>query len=154
MAIHRRSVRVICLDPDQRVLLLEWRDPSDGRTLWEPPGGVIEDKESPIEAARRELFEETGLPGEAVQTTMVMVDRDLWWSGERFVGSEPFFLARTTNPGRVRPCKLVGHEATTLLGHRWFSWTDLAELQERVEPPNLAKVLTRLCPDGPWAKGQ
>lgn len=37
----------LCLDPDDRVLLVQWRDPVSGDLLWEPPGQV--------DAARRYL---------------------------------------------------------------------------------------------------
>ena len=42
MTKHRPAARVICLDAADRVLLMHWRDPSDGHLLWEPPGGGIE----------------------------------------------------------------------------------------------------------------
>jgi 8-oxo-dGTP pyrophosphatase MutT (NUDIX family) len=41
-AVVRPAVRIICLDSAERVLLLHWRDPFDGRVLWEPPGGGVE----------------------------------------------------------------------------------------------------------------
>lgn len=51
-----------------------------GRTLvilhkrlgkWLPPGGELQDGETPLEAARRELFEETGLTGHFPKTSDV-----------------------------------------------------------------------------------
>ena len=45
---------------DGKVLMMK-RTSQLGRGLWSPPGGVKEHGESPEEAARRELFEETGL---------------------------------------------------------------------------------------------
>ena len=63
-SLHRPAVRVICLDADGRVLLMHWRDPHDGSRLWEPPGGGIDPGETPLQAARRELAEETGLDAE------------------------------------------------------------------------------------------
>ena len=42
-------------DPDGRVLLVQSKDRRD---TWEPPGGVVEDGESPAEAACREAYEE------------------------------------------------------------------------------------------------
>jgi 8-oxo-dGTP pyrophosphatase MutT (NUDIX family) len=65
LRVLRPAVRVVCLDQRQRLLLLRWRDPADGSYVWEPPGGGVEPGEQPIDAARRELQEETGLPGAA-----------------------------------------------------------------------------------------
>ncbi|MEV0269010.1 arginase family protein [Hamadaea sp. NPDC050747] len=53
---------VLLVDPAGRVLLqLRAPDKAAFPDLWALPGGVIEPGESPEEAARRELFEETGL---------------------------------------------------------------------------------------------
>ena len=49
----------LILDGDNRILLvLRAREP--GKNEWGLPGGFVETDESPIEAARRELMEETG----------------------------------------------------------------------------------------------
>jgi 8-oxo-dGTP pyrophosphatase MutT (NUDIX family) len=59
---HADSVAVVALDDQQRVLLIrQYRHPV-GRKLWELPAG-LRDKEGepPLETARRELAEETGI---------------------------------------------------------------------------------------------
>lgn len=61
--VERSAVRVVVQDRDGRVLLLRIREPQheDGGSCWELPGGGIDASESYLDAAIRELFEETGL---------------------------------------------------------------------------------------------
>jgi 8-oxo-dGTP diphosphatase len=47
-----------------------------GRTTWEHPGGHINDGETPIEAAKRELYEETGAKNFDIEPLC-----DYWYSG-------------------------------------------------------------------------
>ncbi|MET7425098.1 NUDIX domain-containing protein [Dactylosporangium sp. NPDC005555] len=150
---HRPAARVICLDAADRVLLLRWRDPFDGRWLWEPPGGGIDPGETPFDAARRELAEETGLDPAAVRDRCVEVERDSWWKGTRYVGIEQFFVARFAGdrPPLVRT-GLLPDERQTLDTHAWVAWQDLAALPDELQPPHLLDVLTALAPDGPWAR--
>ena len=51
-----------------------------------------------MDAARRELVEETGLDPDAVENRSLDVPRDAWWKGRRHVGIEPFFVARFAKP--------------------------------------------------------
>ncbi|MPZ85201.1 MAG: NUDIX domain-containing protein [Actinophytocola sp.] len=148
----RPAARVICLDVDDRVLLLRWRDPSNGAWLWEPPGGGIEPGETPFDAARRELFEETRLDPSAVGEGFAVVERDLRWDGARHVGPEQFFLARfDIERPEPRRSGLLPDEQVNLHAYAWVAWDGIDELADPVEPPQLLDVLRQLAPDGPWA---
>ncbi|GAA3118216.1 NUDIX hydrolase [Planomonospora alba] len=141
----RPAARVVCLDGLGRVLLLRWRDAVSGRVLWEPPGGGIDPGETPLAAARRELTEETGLPGRAVLDRWLPVRRDFTWLGVRYVKTERFYLARFDGTPRVRPRALTAEEEGAYLGAGWFSPAEPAGLPESVEPPGLAEVVSRLA---------
>jgi 8-oxo-dGTP pyrophosphatase MutT (NUDIX family) len=141
----RPAVRIICLDVDGRVLLMCWRDPHDGALIWEPPGGGIEAGESPFETARRELAEETGLDPDSIVDSPLLVDRDTTWKGKRYVGTEEFYLARypSAQPALGRDGLMVD-EQQNLTDHRWLHLSELSTLDGRLEPPQLAEVVTEL----------
>jgi 8-oxo-dGTP pyrophosphatase MutT (NUDIX family) len=140
--VHRPAVRVICFDADGRVLLLNWADPVSGERLWEPPGGGIDPGETPLQAARRELAEETGLDPAAIGPRYREVQRDTVWKGIHFVGPEQFFTASfpTSRPPVARE-GLLPYEQSELITHAWVSPADLAELPDRLEPPSLPALL-------------
>lgn len=149
----RPSVRVVCVDPGQRILLLRWRDPATGNHIWEPPGGGIEAGEDPLTAARRELNEETGLLDVAIGEHSIIVPRKLNWNGVDCAGEEAFFLCLLPSAPEVRPGGLEPYEVEQFQEHRWVPWDELGSLLDPVEPPQLVEVLTKLAPDGPWAIG-
>jgi len=141
---HRPAARVLCVDPQGRVLLLRWRDPGDRTVFWEPPGGGLEQGESHIAAARRELHEETGLPEDVVREPGIVVHRDFRWNGCHFQGPEVFFLGRVAAADFPGGQGLTDDETGTLLGHRWFTREELAAPPEAVEPPGLLAILDQL----------
>lgn len=57
---HRQAVTLVALDPQGHLLLVRQHRLPARRELLELPAGEIEPKESPEEAAQRELREETG----------------------------------------------------------------------------------------------
>lgn len=59
---HRAGVILICIDDQQRILLL--RHVFHPKAPWGPPGGWLARDESPKDCALRELEEETGLRAE------------------------------------------------------------------------------------------
>ena len=58
---HPNSVVIVPLEADGNVVMVRQYRKAAGRELFEFPAGVMEDDASPLDAARRELREETGL---------------------------------------------------------------------------------------------
>ena len=59
-----RTIATLCLTPDNKVLLVRQYRPGPELILDEMPGGHINDGEDPLDAARRELREESGWDGD------------------------------------------------------------------------------------------
>jgi len=134
--------RVLCLDDKGRLLLMKWRDPFDGHDTWEPPGGGIEEGETPRQAAERELREEAGIVA-AVSEASVRVRRDDWWKGERRNREEPFFLAEAGGAA-VAPDMPTADETDSLVEWRYVAPDDVGLLDAPVWPADPFAVLARL----------
>ncbi|MDJ0396201.1 NUDIX hydrolase [Rhodococcus sp. G-MC3] len=69
---HHGAVAVVALDDQGRIAMIEQYRHPIGRRLYELPAGLLDEiDEPPVEAAKRELAEETGL---AASTWSVLVD--------------------------------------------------------------------------------
>ncbi len=60
---HPGAVAIVAVDDDGMVALVRQRREAARKHLLELPAGTLEEGESPLESARRELEEETGLTG-------------------------------------------------------------------------------------------
>jgi ADP-ribose pyrophosphatase len=62
VVVHPGAVGIIALDVSGRVLLLQQYRHPVSRKLWEPPAGLLDEPdETPLDAAKRELYEEAHL---------------------------------------------------------------------------------------------
>ncbi|MBY6410272.1 NUDIX hydrolase [Rhodococcus sp. BP-252] len=69
---HHGAVAIVALDDQGRIAMIEQYRHPIGRRLWELPAGLLDElNEPPVDAAKRELAEETGL---AAERWSVLVD--------------------------------------------------------------------------------
>jgi len=143
---ERQTARVLLLDPRNQILLLKGRLPSDPSApgAWFTVGGGVEPGESLEEAARREIFEETGFE-------VAEIGEVLWRREQQFVGrkgrpiliKEAFMLARCAG-GEPSREGWVALERDFVDDIRWWSLEDLLATDEPVYPADLARQLREI----------
>lgn len=147
--VERAVVRLIVLDVEDRILLFHTRDPTypELGEWWELPGGGIEDDETPVRAAVRELREETGIvaaPG-SVGPTRWRRTASFRYRGRRHVQHEQVLIVRLSaaHPpvdGSLR----VGYEDEDYFDFRWWTLSDVSSSVERFYPGRLPTNLSRV----------
>jgi len=114
--IHRNIVRhpgsavMLAVDEEERILLVkQFRLPAE-KDLWELPAGRIDPGETPLQAAKRELQEETGYRAKK------WVKLISYWASPGYVAEKMnLFLAVNLTAGEPRP---MGDER---IEAAWFS---------------------------------
>lgn len=141
----RRAARVLVVSTENTVLLLRGGDPGrpDAGTWWFTPGGGLEEGETPEQAARRELAEETGLERHDFGAVVLQRTVEFEFDGVVYEQSEDYFVVRaeqfSLDTSRWSPI-----EVATVVEHRWWSLEELRTTQEQVYPEGLPELLQRL----------
>ncbi len=121
--IHRSIVRhpgsavMMAVDHNSRILLVkQFRLPAE-QYLWELPAGRLDPGESPLEAAKRELREETGYEAKAWSNLAE------FWASPGYVAEKMnIFLAQELTEGKQEPMEDERIEI------RWFSRHEMGEM--------------------------
>ncbi|BEL11798.1 NUDIX hydrolase [Actinoplanes sichuanensis] len=147
--IDRRAGRVLLVDLAGRVLLLHGGDPArPGLRWWFTPGGGLDAGETTVDAACRELFEETGLRatpdrlGDPVRHEVAEFSYD----GRQYRQEQDFFLLRVPD-WQVDTAGMDEEERLTITEHRWWSAAEIEASQEEIFPRDLADLLRGLTVD-------
>lgn len=149
----RPTARALVINAEERVLLFlvedaDVFDPADppekvrSPQWWIMPGGGVEEGETFEDAARREVFEETGI--EAVVGPCVFeVDQLLVVHGREIVFQERFFAVKVERPDVVVDGNNEA-ELSTYRAHRWWSVEELEQTDETVFPVGFAEVMRKV----------
>jgi 8-oxo-dGTP pyrophosphatase MutT (NUDIX family) len=145
-AIQRSVVRLVVLDPENRVLLLLVREPAhpEQGTCWELPGGGIEVGETYLEAAVRELHEETGILARPADVGLPSWRRRATFlhAGTRRLQNEVVVSVRVPGP-TVDAAGQLDDEKAIYHGFRWWPVADIEASTERFYPGRLPVLLRR-----------
>lgn len=150
----RETARIALLDEHDRVLLIkiERTDVNDldapiFKPFWITPGGKLEPGETPDEAVRRELKEETGLSDAQIVGRVWYGEHFLDWKGVRTNMKEHFYLARAASSA-VSVEGMEEAERAVYRNHRWWPIAELRPSGELFIPKDLPELLQDLV-DGP-----
>jgi len=95
---HPGAVAIVAIDRDGMLTLVRQRREAVRKQLLELPAGTLEKGESPLDCARRELVEETGLTGGSWR------ERAMFYTTPGFCRElMHLFVAEELDPGTSRP---------------------------------------------------
>jgi 8-oxo-dGTP pyrophosphatase MutT (NUDIX family) len=141
---RRPSSRILVINRNNQVLLFRFvfnEGPLAGQDYWATPGGALEAGESFADAARRELFEETGILTDAVGQEVAEREFVLQLhDGEYVIAEERFFLVRVAGQS-ISQDHRTPLETEVLIDHRWWSVDELTSASEVVFPETLVAIL-------------
>lgn len=146
--LERSAVRLVVLDVGERVLLFRIREPldPDQRTCWELPGGGIDAGETYVDAALRELAEETGMNAEPSELGPPTWRRRVTFrhDGFRRLQDEVVLAVRLTESAPdVSEADQLAAEQENYLGFRWWPVAEIEASTERFYPGRLPALIRR-----------
>jgi 8-oxo-dGTP pyrophosphatase MutT (NUDIX family) len=135
--IHRTAARLLPVSPEGEVLLIQEQDPAHpGVTWWGTVGGAVDEGESLLDAAVRELTEETGLvvAPEVVLGPIGTGVHPFSFAGHDYVSHATFFAAPMRREVQVSFGGLTPEEVGNVLAVQWWFPDDLAADGSAVQP--------------------
>ncbi len=132
---------------DQVLLFRGTNRSSPGVRFWFPTGGGIETGETPEDAARREVFEETGLADFELGPHIWNRRHIFEFDGVNLDAREQWFFARVPHFD-ISTAGFTDVERELVQEHRWWPLSELEATNDVLTPKNLAALLRDLVEHG------
>ncbi|MEV5558145.1 NUDIX domain-containing protein [Nonomuraea wenchangensis] len=150
--LRRFTARALPFDEQDRVLLLYGFDPDrPDQPFWFTVGGAVEDGETEVGAAVRELFEEVGIRADAGDlrgpygTITITFD----WGGYTITQDQTFYAIRVAEAASAVSFEHMEQiEKDTTTAYRWWSVAELESTEEKYFPEDLADIVRKIIAAG------
>ena len=146
----RPTARLLVIDDQQRLLLFRIHD---GRPLheafpdmtvyWNTPGGGVESHETYQQAAQRELWEETGIEIDKIDTCVWLHERVIQGDNGRMLFKEQFFVVLVPTSA-VSMANMLPYEHEVHRAYHWWTRQELAQSSEKFIPVGLPQLIEPL----------
>ncbi len=138
----RDAARVLLVDDEGALLLLQGCDPAEPErgTWWLAPGGGLDPGETSEDAARREVREETGFEVADLGPVVFRRTVNFDFEGVHYRQREQFFSVRCPR-FVVDEDGWTDVERRSVLGHRWWTHSELTATTDTLYPAELPEIL-------------
>jgi len=141
----RRSSRLMIVSPQCRLLLFRYSD-EHSNPFWATVGGELVGEESYLDAAIRELYEETGFEA---QVGPLLRERDAVYAVAQSKPArwlEQYFLVSVGAERIPNRGNWTDEERSTIVESKWWSLSELSEPSLAVKPDWIPKLLADVLP--------
>lgn len=143
---ERPAARLLITTPNRRVLLFRFVHKTGalaGKIYWATPGGGVEKDETFVDAALRELREETGIHDAQLFQLPTRLEFPMQLpDGGRVLAIEQYFLANAQSESISRS-NWTTEEVEVIATHRWWGRDELIATTEIIYPEGVIEILDK-----------
>ena len=148
----RQCSRLLIINEKKQLLLFQYQDEHHAEPFWATAGGELRPGESYLEAAQRELYEETGL--EDAIGRMVM-EREAVFAVARSVPAlwqEKYYVVQCSSEQEVFAADWTEEEKSTIQKWKWWSLEEMDGKAHCFKPESLPQLFSELITIASGAK--
>lgn len=137
----RQCSRLMILDEKGKLLLFQYKDEHSPDPFWATAGGELKPGETYLEAAQRELYEETGLENEIGGLVLEREDVFAVARSVPAVWQESYFLVNCSSECKVFAAAWTEEEKSTIQNWKWWSHEEMQSNADVFKPECLPTLL-------------